>query len=42
MNMPESGGGRLRAYIEFVVAVVYFFLARALAHSGSLGLANEP
>jgi hypothetical protein len=41
MSTPQSGGGRLRAYIEFIVAVVYFFLARALAHSGSLGLATE-
>jgi len=31
----------LRAYIEFLGAVVYFFLARALAHSGALGVANE-
>jgi membrane protease YdiL (CAAX protease family) len=27
--------------MQFLAAVVYFFLARALAHSGALGLANE-
>jgi len=42
MSSPQPGGGRLRAYIQFVVAVVYFFLARALALRGAMGLADEP
>jgi hypothetical protein len=39
--MSVTGGGRLRAYLEFLAAVVYFFLARALAHSASMGMATE-
>ncbi len=31
----------MRAYLQFIAAVVYFFLARALARSGALGLASE-
>jgi len=31
----------LRAYIEFLAALVYFFIARALAYSAALGLARE-
>jgi len=41
MSTPQGGNGRLRAYIQFLAAVVYFFLARALAQSGAVGLANE-
>jgi membrane protease YdiL (CAAX protease family) len=41
MSTFQNVSGRLRAYIEFLAAVVYFFLARALAHSGALGLVNE-
>jgi hypothetical protein len=40
MTTPESGGGRIRAYLQFIVAVCYFFLARSLAHHGALGLAS--
>jgi len=40
MSAPGSGG-RLRAYMQFIVAVIYFFLARALAHRGALGLAGD-
>ncbi len=36
----QAGSGRLRAYIEFLAAVVYFFLARALAHSAALMLSD--
>jgi uncharacterized protein len=35
---PDS---RLRAYGHFLVALFYFFLARALARHGALGLAND-
>jgi hypothetical protein len=31
----------LHAYIEFLVALVYFFVARSLAHNGAIGLARE-
>jgi CAAX protease family protein len=42
MSTPESGGRRMRAYAQFIVAVVYFFMARSLARRGALGLATEP
>jgi membrane protease YdiL (CAAX protease family) len=37
--------GRLRAYFEFLAAVLYFFLARSMAHMAVLGLSrisNDP
>jgi membrane protease YdiL (CAAX protease family) len=42
MSAPQAGGGRLRAYAQFIAAVLYFFVARSLAHRGALGLATEP
>jgi len=41
MSTFQAASGRLRAYIQFLAAVAYFFLARALAHRGAIGLANE-
>jgi uncharacterized protein len=41
MTSPETGGGRIRAYVQFVAAVCYYFLARSLAHHGAVGLAGE-
>jgi hypothetical protein len=41
MSAPESGGGRLRAYWQFLVAVLYFFMARSLARHAAAGLAGE-
>jgi hypothetical protein len=41
MSSPESGGGRLRAYLEFIFAVLYFFFARAVARRAALGLVGE-
>lgn len=41
MSTPEVGIGRFRAYVQFIAAVVYFFLARSLAHHGADGLASE-
>jgi len=41
MTAARSGSGRLRAYIEFVVAVFYFFLARTLAHHAAQGLIQD-
>jgi membrane protease YdiL (CAAX protease family) len=34
-------GRRIRAYLEFVAAVVFFFVARSIALRGAAGLANE-
>jgi uncharacterized protein len=45
MSTPQantsSRGGRFRAYIQFVAAVLYFFLAQSLAHHSAQGLARE-
>jgi membrane protease YdiL (CAAX protease family) len=44
MSTPQvnsSSGGRFRAYLQFVAAVVYFFLAQGLARHGAQGLASE-
>ena len=41
MTASPSAGGRLRAYFEFVLAVFYYFLARALAHHGAQGLLQD-
>jgi membrane protease YdiL (CAAX protease family) len=44
MSIPPANsgsGGRFRAYLQFVAAVLYFFLVRSLARSGAIGLANE-
>jgi membrane protease YdiL (CAAX protease family) len=41
MNASQPNTGRMRAYFEFLVAFVYFFVARSLAHNGALGLARE-
>ncbi len=41
MSRSQAGGGPLRAYIQFLGAVVYFFFARTLAHSGAQGMATE-
>ena len=41
MSAPESGG-RLRAYWQFLVAVLYFFLARSLARHAAGRLAGDP
>jgi CAAX protease family protein len=37
----SAGGSRLRAYMEVLAAVLYFFLARLLAHLGAQGLVSE-
>lgn len=41
MNSPVSGGGRLRAYLEFIFAVLYFFFARFIARRAAIGLTPE-
>jgi uncharacterized protein len=40
MSTPGAPGGRLRACAEVLAAVVYFFLARAMAHQAALVLAG--
>lgn len=41
MNAPQSGGGRVRAYLQFIAAVCYFFLAQSLARRGAQGLVSQ-
>ena len=40
MSSPETGQGRVRAYLQFIAAVCYFFLARSLAQHGAQGLVS--
>lgn len=45
MNSTEmgggTGGGRFRSYLQFVIAVLYFFVARVLARHGAEQLGND-
>jgi membrane protease YdiL (CAAX protease family) len=41
MSAVQPGGGRFRAYIQFVAAVLYFFAARSLAWHGAQAFASE-
>ena len=41
MTEPVYTGGRLRAYLEFLAAFLYFFPAQSLASRGAHGLAGE-
>jgi hypothetical protein len=41
MTTPRVPDSRFRAYVQFVVALFYYFLARALAHHGAIGLSSE-
>ncbi len=41
MSEPGYTGGRLRAYLQFLGAILYFFLARSLAFHGARGLAGD-
>jgi hypothetical protein len=41
MSTPHVGIGRFRAYVQFVAAVLYFFLVRSISHRAALGLASE-
>ncbi len=40
MSAADAGLGRVRAYLEFLAAVLYFFLARAFAHLGAQSLVS--
>lgn len=42
MTTPLVPDNRFRAYVQFIVALFYYFLARALAHHGALGIASVP
>jgi membrane protease YdiL (CAAX protease family) len=41
MSLNKPSTSRFRYYMRFIVAVLWFFLARALAHHEALGLASE-
>ncbi len=41
MSEPQSSGGRFRAYLEFLVAVLFYFVARSVAHHSATGLASD-
>lgn len=41
MSEPAITGGRLRAYLQFLAAILFFFLARSLAFHGAVGLVGE-
>ncbi len=38
---PQSRGARLRSYIEFLFAFLFFFLARELARRSAAGMVND-
>ena len=37
----RPGVNRVRAYFEFIAAIIYFFVARSLAHRGSIRIQND-
>jgi len=39
--LPPVDESRIRAYGHFLIALVYFFFAQALAHHAAMGLVNE-
>ena len=41
MSLVKPASSRIRAYMRFIFAVLWFFLARALARHEALGLAEE-
>jgi len=41
MSPLRPGSSRLRAYLQFLAAVLYFFLAQAVAQRAAMGLASE-
>jgi hypothetical protein len=41
MTAAPHSGGRLRAYLLFVFALLYLFAARSLAHRAALGFASD-
>ena len=41
MTAPTQSAGRLRAYLLFVAALLYYFVARSIAHHAAQGLAGD-
>jgi membrane protease YdiL (CAAX protease family) len=41
MSQSHPRGFRLRAYLQFLAAIVYFFVAQGLARRGAMGLVQE-
>jgi len=41
MNQLQPARSRLRAYLRFILAVIWFFLARGMAHRGAQAVATE-
>lgn len=41
MSQPGYRGGHLRAYLEFLAAILYFFFARSMAFRAAEGLASD-
>jgi hypothetical protein len=39
--MSQRGEGRLRAWLQCLAALIWFFMARSMAHRGALALATE-
>ena len=42
MSAPKADTSRMRAYVQFLAAVLYFFLARSLATRGAAILVSDP
>ncbi len=42
MSQPLARVGRLRAYLEFLVAILYFLLSREVARHAAAGFASDP
>ena len=41
MSSTPPAFSRLRAYLRFIFAVLWFFLARSIAHRGAFAMATE-
>ena len=41
MSTPGYAGSRLRAYMQFLAAFLYFFLAKSIAAHGAQGLVRD-
>ncbi len=41
MSSPTFPGGRTRAYLEFVAAIVFYYFARSLARHSAAGFVND-
>ena len=41
MTAPRTSDGRLRAYAQFLAALLFYFFARLVARHGAMGIAND-